>query len=114
MTFEQWQKSEGNRIKALTIRKGKSSEGPFQHHIQPFGSSSYAAIMDLAVIDYEVQRQIESARCCSVEQEIKHQVQQELQRASCYAANLNPCPETKSECGEDHVPGKVFQHQHYC
>ena len=28
MSFEQWQKSEGNRIKALTIRKDKSYQDP--------------------------------------------------------------------------------------
>ena len=28
LSFEQWQKSEGNRIKALTIRKDKSYQGP--------------------------------------------------------------------------------------
>ena len=70
MSSEQWQKSEGNRIKTLTIRKDKSSQGPLQDHIRPFGSSSYAANMTLAAIDYEVQRQVESARCFSMEQEI--------------------------------------------
>jgi len=110
-SFEQWQKSEGNRIKALTIRKDKSSQGPLQDHIRPFGSSSYAANMTLAAIDYEVQRQVESARCFSMEQEIKQRVQRELQRASCYAAKSNPYP--LLEWDEDHVSGEVFQHQPY-
>ena len=67
--------------------------------------------MTLAAIDYEVQRQVESARCFSMEQEIKQQVQRELQRASCYAAKSNPYP--LLEWDEDHVSGEVFQHQPY-
>jgi len=46
-----------------------------------------------------------------MEQEIKQQVQRELQRASCYAAKSNPHP--LLEWDEDHVSGEVFQHQPY-
>jgi hypothetical protein len=61
-----------------------------------------------------------------MEQEVKCQVQQELQRASCYAAMLNPLPPNESDSDEDvtaglqgdaaddiHVSGGVFQRQPY-
>ena len=41
MTLEQWQKSETNRIRALTIKKAK--QGAFQDPARPFGSSAFSA-----------------------------------------------------------------------
>ena len=57
MTLEQWQKSESNRISALTIKKAKVSQGAFQDPARQFGSSalpfessSYAANTRVSVI----------------------------------------------------------------
>ena len=119
MTLEQWQKSESNRVRALTIKKGKGSLGAFQDPAGPFGSlsslpfgssSRYAASMTSATIDFEVKCQVELARC--MDQEINPRVEQELQRVPCYAAKSKPYPTIESErdkdnCSED----EVFQHQ---
>ena len=81
MSFERWQRSEDNRIKALSIRKSKCLD-----QVCPAFGSSYAANISSAAIDHEVQRQLELARRSAMEQEIKHRVQHEMQMASFYAA----------------------------
>jgi hypothetical protein len=80
MSFEQWQRSEDNRVKALSIRKSKCED----QVCSAFGSS-YAANMSSAAFDHEVQRQVELKRRAFMEQEIKHRVQHEMQMASFYA-----------------------------
>ena len=134
MTFDQWQKSESNRIRALTIKKGreslggfqtpagpfglskqgKESLGRFQDPVQPFGlfgSSSYAASMTSATIEYEVKRQVELAR--HMDQEINRRVEQELQRVpSVAAAKSNPFPSMELLESDEDDPSEddVFEH----
>ena len=91
MTLEQLQKSKGNCIRALTIKKGTGCQGAFQDPAQPFElsslSSPYAANMTSATVDYKVKRQVELAR--RMELEINRPVKQELQRVPSYAAKSN-------------------------
>ena len=105
--------SESNCIRALTVRRGNGSLGSFQDPSSSrlsFGSSSYAASMTSATIDYEVKCQVELVR--RMEQEIHHRVEQELQRVPCYAAKKsNPSPPIESDWDEDdHSEDEVFQH----
>ena len=127
MTFDQWQKSESNRIRALTIKKGRESLGGFQDPAGPFGlskkgreslgrfqdparpfglfgSSSYAASMTSATIEYEVKRQVEL--------EINRRVEQELQRVpSVAAAKSFPSMELLESDEDDPSEDDVFEHQ---
>ena len=110
ISFEQWQRSGDNWMKALSIQKSK-----FEDQVRPAFGSSYAANMTSAAIDHEVQRLLESVRHSSVEQEIKRRVQHEMQMASFYAtmpfhSHPNECERRDEIIWDDiHVSGGGFQ-----
>ena len=92
ISFEQWQRSEDNRMKALSIQKSK-----FEDQVRPAFGSPYATNMSSDAIDHEVQRRLELVRRSSVEQEIKRRVQHEMQMASCHAAMPYHSPANECE-----------------